>query len=219
MASRQKRHATSTVFDPALGDGELLLAVLKNLQEMDVPLSVSGYETNQSEMLFAKERIKDQFPKVATEFHNRDFLAQSAVCSSQPDLFQSRRPEQFDLVISNPPYVRTQVMGAKKSQDLARQFGTGRKGGSLLCIYYCDSSIYIHPEGILGIIVSNRFMTTRSGETVRTKIKELYEIEHIWDLGDTKLFEAACASSGPDAKAKNRWKIQKYCQIHFNLHI
>ena len=95
------------VFDPALGDGELLLAILKNLQKMDVHLSVSGYETNQSEMLFAKKRIKDQFPKVATEFHNRDFLAQSADCSSQPDLFQSRRPEQFDLVISNPPYVRT----------------------------------------------------------------------------------------------------------------
>ena len=42
------------VFDPALGDGELLLAVLKNLQEMDVNLSVSGYETNQSEMLSAE---------------------------------------------------------------------------------------------------------------------------------------------------------------------
>ena len=51
------------VFDPALGDGELLLAVLKNLQAMDVNLSVSGYETNQSEMLLAKKRIKDQFPK------------------------------------------------------------------------------------------------------------------------------------------------------------
>ncbi len=92
------------VFDPALGDGELLLAVLKNLQKMDVDLSVSGYETNQSEMLSAKKRIHDQFPKVAIGFHNRDFLAQSAGYFSQPDLFQSRQPEQFDLVISNPPY-------------------------------------------------------------------------------------------------------------------
>ena len=43
------------VFDPALGDGELLLAVLKNLQAMDVNLSVSGYETNQSECLQQKK--------------------------------------------------------------------------------------------------------------------------------------------------------------------
>ena len=179
------------VFDPALGDGELLLAVLKNLQAMDVNLSVSGYETNQSEMLLAKKRIKDQFPKTAIEFHHRDFLAESAGCLfSQPDLFQSRQFEQFDLVISNPPYVRTQVMGAKKSQDIARRFGLAGKV-DLYYAFIVAIAQYIHPEGILGIIVSNRFMTTRSGETVRAKIKEMYEIEHIWDLGDTKLFEAA----------------------------
>ena len=178
------------VFDPALGDGELLLAVLKNLQEMEVNLSVSGYETNKPEMLAAKKRIKGQFPKVAIEFHNRDFLAQSAGCFSQPDLFQSRRPEQFDLVISNPPYVRTQVMGAKKSQDIARQFGLAGRV-DLYYAFIVAIAQYIHPEGILGIIVSNRFMTTRSGETVRARIKEMYEVEHIWDLGDTKLFEAA----------------------------
>ncbi|MCE2435329.1 MAG: N-6 DNA methylase [Candidatus Latescibacteria bacterium] len=178
------------IFDPALGDGELLLAVLKNLQEMDLHLSVSGYETNKSEMLAAKKRIKNQFPKVATEFHNRDFLAQSAGYFSQPDLFQRRRPEQFDLVISNPPYVRTQVMGAKKSQDIARQFGLAGRV-DLYYAFIIAIAQYIHPEGILGIIVSNRFMTTRSGETVRARIKEMYEIEHIWDLGDTKLFEAA----------------------------
>ena len=179
------------VFDPALGDGELLLAVLKNLQAMDVNLSVSGYETNQSEMLLAKKRIKDQFPKTAIEFHHRDFLAQSAGCLfSQPDLFQSRQLEQFDLVISNPPYVRTQVMGAKRSQDIARRFGLAGKV-DLYYAFIIAIAQYLHPKGILGIIVSNRFMTTRSGETVRSKIKEMYEIEHIWDLGDTKLFEAA----------------------------
>jgi tRNA1(Val) A37 N6-methylase TrmN6 len=178
------------VFDPALGDGELLLAVLKNLQQMDVNLSASGCETNQSEMLSAKKRIKDQFPKVAIGFHNRDFLAQSAGCFSQPDLFQSRQSEQFDLVISNPPYVRTQVMGARKSQDIARRFGLAGRV-DLYYAFIVAIAQYLHPKGILGIIVSNRFMTTKSGETVRARIKEIYDIEHIWDLGDTKLFEAA----------------------------
>ena len=178
------------VFDPALGDGELLLAVLKNLQEMDVNLSVSGYETNPSEMLSAEKRIKDQFPKTAIEFHNRDFLAQSTGSFSQPDLFQSSQLGQFDLVISNPPYVRTQIMGATKSQDIARRFGLAGRV-DLYYAFIVAIAQYLHPEGILGIIVSNRFMTTKSGETVRAKIKEIYEIEHIWDLGDTKLFEAA----------------------------
>ena len=179
-----------SVFDPALGDGELLLAVLKNLQEMDANPFVSGYETNQSEMLSAEARIRDRFPKVAMEFNNQDFLAQSVGCFSQPSLFQGRQHKQFDLVISNPPYVRTQVLGSKRSQDIARRFGLkGRV--DLYFAFIVAIAQYIHPNGILGIIVSNRFMTTRSGETVRARIKELYEIAHIWDLGDTKLFEAA----------------------------
>ena len=181
---------TINVFDPALGDGELLLALLKNLQEMDINLSVSGYETNQSEMISAEARIKEQFPKVAIEFNNQDFLAQSVGCFSQPCLFQGRQPKQFDLVISNPPYVRTQVLGSRRSQDIARRFGLAGRV-DLYYAFIIAIAQYIHPRGILGIIVSNRFMTTRSGETVRARIKEMYEIAHIWDLGDTKLFEAS----------------------------
>src|SRR5205823_4415703 len=45
--------------------------------------------------------------------------------------------------------------------------------------------------GIAGIIVSNRFMTTRAGGSVRERIRQLFDTLHIWDLGDTKLFEAS----------------------------
>ena len=191
------------VFDPALGDGELLLAVLENLGEEKTRVSVSGYETNESEMLSAEERIRRQFPHAEVKFLNEDFLAQSVGYLAQPSLFQSPQPEQFDLVISNPPYVRTQVMGAERSQNLARRFGlAGRVDlyyAFILAIAPC-----LGPKGILGIIVSNRFMTTRSGETVRARIQELYDIVHIWDLGDTKLFEAAVLPAVLMLKPKSR---------------
>src|SRR6185436_8142290 len=47
------------------------------------------------------------------------------------------------------------------------------------------------PDATLGIIVSNRFMTTRSGQSIRDTLRELYDLLHVWDLGDTKLFDAA----------------------------
>ncbi len=178
------------VFDPALGDGELLLAVLNNLLQMDISISVSGYETNYHELLSAEARIRDRYPEVSVEFNNQDFLAQSEYRLSQTNLFQRKQGQQFDLVISNPPYVRTQVLGSKRSKAIARQFGLkGRV--DLYYAFIVAIAQYIHPSGILGIIVSNRFMTTRSGASVRARIKELYEIAHNWDLGDTKLFEAA----------------------------
>jgi hypothetical protein len=47
------------------------------------------------------------------------------------------------------------------------------------------------PSAIAGIIVSNRFMTTKSGAGVRANLQKGFCIHHIWDLGDTKLFDAA----------------------------
>lgn len=49
----------------------------------------------------------------------------------------------------------------------------------------------LKPTGIAGIIVSNGFMTTKSGASVRKVLFERFNIRHIWDLGDTKLFDAA----------------------------
>lgn len=49
----------------------------------------------------------------------------------------------------------------------------------------------LRPGGVCGIIVSNRFMTTRSGCTVRERLLDRFDVLHVWDFGDTKLFEAA----------------------------
>ena len=46
-------------------------------------------------------------------------------------------------------------------------------------------------KGTAGIIVSNRFMSTKSGAAVRKSILDQFTLRHAWDLGDTKLFDAA----------------------------
>ncbi|MCB9296266.1 MAG: hypothetical protein H6559_24565 [Lewinellaceae bacterium] len=45
--------------------------------------------------------------------------------------------------------------------------------------------------GLIGVITSNRFLFTKSGESIRDFLAEHYEIINAIDLGDTKLFEAA----------------------------
>jgi len=105
-------------------------------------------------------------------------------------LFGSHVPEAADLIIANPPYVRTQVMGALQAQALARRFGlTGRV--DLYYAFLIGMSQVLKPRGIAGIIVSNRFMTTNSGAGVRAAVRQRFNLRHVWDLGDTKLFNAA----------------------------
>jgi hypothetical protein len=93
-------------------------------------------------------------------------------------------------------------MGAKRAQVLANQFGlTGRV--DLYYAFLLGTAKVLKPGGILGIIVSNRFMTTKSGSSVRENILKLYDVLHVWDLGDTRLFEAAVLPSVLLLRRKN----------------
>jgi hypothetical protein len=44
---------------------------------------------------------------------------------------------------------------------------------------------------VLGLLCSNRFLTTKGGHSLRSLLLRHYEVAEVWDLGDTKLFEAA----------------------------
>lgn len=46
-------------------------------------------------------------------------------------------------------------------------------------------------DGVIGLLASNRFLTIKSGASLREMFASHYEIEAIYDLGDTKLFTAA----------------------------
>ena len=49
----------------------------------------------------------------------------------------------------------------------------------------------LKPGGVLGLLTSNRFLFIRSGASLRQLLRVEFDVEAIYDLGDTKLFEAA----------------------------
>lgn len=178
-----------SIADPAIGDGELLKSLVKNLvKKSKLNLFIKGFDIDATAVDISRKKI-EKFPNVTGEIINADFI-NYVLEQTENNLFKSHSPLLFDVVIANPPYIRTQVLGAKKSQQLSRQFGLkGRV--DLYHAFILGVAKLIKPNGILGIIVSNRFMTTKSGEEIRRSILELFDIIHIWDFGDTQLFEAA----------------------------
>ena len=182
------------VLDPAIGHGELLVSLLEGLaNQTNLTIEVYGFETNQEALSMAAARIKQQFPDVSLHFEPDNFLEfilEHFGSGGHGNLFHSTVPETYDLIIANPPYVRTQIMGSVQAQRLAEQFSlTGRV--DLYHAFILGISQALKPEGIAGIIVSNRFMTTRSGASIRQALLKRFNIRHVWDLGDTKLFDAA----------------------------
>lgn len=188
------------ILDPALGEGQLVVSLLERLAETrssdrtrDIKLEVHGFETDGSVLSTARKQLHESFPSVVFRLEHGSFVDSviDVVRSrDQYPLFGAAATSGYDLIIANPPYVRTQVMGAKRARLLARRFElVGRV--DLYQAFVLGICQLLGPRGIAGIIVSNRFMFTRSGATVRRALVERFNTRHAWDLGDTKLFHAA----------------------------
>lgn len=183
------------ILDPACGDGELLIALGEVLKEKKIDFTLTGYDTNVLYLSIAKERLHC-FENEKIKLVNEDFLESvntSSVCNS-PSLFEepsySKINNSFDLAIANPPYVRTQILGSEQAQTLAQKF----KLKGRVDLYYpfiIGMTESLKEGGILGVITSNRYLSTKSGESIRKYLSENYEILELIDLGDTKLFDAA----------------------------
>lgn len=198
-----------TVLDPACGDGALLNAIYKVGKNRIKNLL--GFDTNQ-EYLNETSKLLAQTP---CELSCSDFLS---VCPNNVDLFRTDVRREFaDMVIANPPYVRTQVLGADKAQQLARDFGLSGR----IDLYYpflMAMTNALKKGGMLGVITSNRYISTKSGADIRKYLLENYDVIEVIDLGDTKLFDAAVLPAifiGRKKQSKSAiTKVGKYVSIY-----
>ncbi len=203
------------VLDPAIGDGQLLISLLDGMtQGPELDIEVYGFETDQNALNAAHSRLTKKFPAVSAYLHQIDFLKfvlENFGVDNQGLLFASEVPDTYDLIIANPPYVRTQIMGSHQAQFISQQFGlSGRV--DLYHAFILAILRVLKPKGIAGIIVSNRFISTRSGAPIRRALIERCTLRHIWDFGDSKLFNAAILPAVLLAESGNG---HKYGQPNF----
>lgn len=200
VARKIVAHAALTVgqpvkaLDPACGDGELLIALARELLPLGHTLEVVGRDIDAAAVAEAQVRFDSEFPDTRFRGEVSDFLALKAPPQNESNtLFmfaEGQQIELFDLIIANPPYVRTQHLGADRAQEIGRQFGlSGRV--DLYQAFLAQFNNVLAENGSFGVIVPNRFLTTKGGEATRRLLLQNFSIDEIVDLGDTKLFEAA----------------------------
>jgi len=183
------------ILDPACGDGELLVALKSICDNENIDCSIQGFDVSPEYLSIAKERLKnvdsDNFKLVLGNFLELITLTKSQL--SLEFLFDnsvSLVNNSADVVIANPPYVRTQILGSEHAQILAKKFNLkGRV--DLYYPFLIAMTEGLKEGGILGVITSNRYLSTKGGESIRKFLSENYEILELIDLGDTKLFDAA----------------------------
>jgi methylase of polypeptide subunit release factors len=182
------------LLDPAVGDGELAISLIDEVRKFyKGQIELYAFDTNSSALASARSRVSKSHPDCILNFKERDFLefvTESIGVDENLFFIRDAQAPEFDLIIANPPYVRTQIMGADVAKRLAVTFGlSGRV--DLYQAFLMAMAKVLAPAGSAGFIVSNRFMTIKGGSTLRAKLREMLRLREVWDLGDTKLFDAA----------------------------
>jgi adenine-specific DNA-methyltransferase len=184
------------VLDPACGDGALLAAVVE-LVPAECELELVGCDKDPAAIEAAEARLIGLGVRnTAWSLETCDFLSEAvAVRKASSSLFggstrqSASLAKPFDLVIANPPYVRTQTLGGEESRRLSDVFGlTGRV--DLYHAFAVAMTESLREGGVLALLCSNRFMTTKGGRSLRQHLQKL-DLRRVFDLGDTKLFKAA----------------------------
>lgn len=169
-----------TILEPAVGDGVLVEALLAALAESGKArgcvLEVHAHDISAPALAQTRARLALRTGgQLRLHLHPGDFLA-------APD------PPPVDLVIANPPWVRTQVLGADRAQALARAHGL-RGRLDLAHAFVVRSTALLAPGGIAGLWLSNKLLSTRGTAGLRALLRP--RLRALWDLGDTRLFDAA----------------------------
>lgn len=173
--------ASISVLDPAVGEAELLVSFVEEVRQRypNVSIRVVGYDINPSSCETARSKLREAFQDVEVDIRCQDFLARLG-----------KDVEKFDFVIANPPYIRTQILGAEKAQELARKCGLSGR----VDIYYSflvSTGLLLRQNGVAGYITSNKFLSIKSGSPVRKFMLENYRLFSVRDYGDTRVFENA----------------------------
>jgi predicted type IV restriction endonuclease len=96
----------------------------------------------------------------------------------------------FDAVIGNPPYVRME--GFKSIKDYLRERYSSHQERADLYAYFLErGTTLLRPSGMLGMIVSNKFIRAKYGAPLRRMLSRSSRIRAIADFAGARVFVGA----------------------------
>ncbi|MFX1255405.1 MAG: class I SAM-dependent DNA methyltransferase [Promethearchaeota archaeon] len=150
-----KTGITKAVLDPAVGCGTLIRQLLEQISEENAPRRVLCFDIDPLMIKAAHYALDDKYTNI--EFHQKDFLL-STPC------------EEFDFVIANPPYIKSNRMALKERyHDLMEQhYGSRMDGTTGSHIFFLFHAFrYLKPEGRLAFILPVGFLNAGYGKIAK----------------------------------------------------
>lgn len=108
----------------------------------------------------------------------------------QGDFLLTPLPENFDVVVGNPPYVRQELIPAALLQEYRRRFATLYDRADLYVPFMERSLGLLANNGKLGFICADRWMKNRYGGPLRALVSRHFHLRAYVDMVDTPAFHS-----------------------------
>lgn len=190
MVKKLNPTLNETIFEPAVGLGVFIMAILESIIEKYSPTPEELTFYIENKMYFA------DIDKDSVDFTTqliRDFMLENYQVTNislnavvQDSLLNSAH---YDIIVGNPPYIRTKNLDKDYLVFLRENFESCKKGN--IDIYYAFIEISNMYAKKSALIVPNSYLTNISAKTLRELIKS--HISFIRDFKDAKQFDTASA--------------------------
>ena len=105
---------------------------------------------------------------------------------SFPEIFKSGG---FDIVIGNPPYVRSRLLEVSERVYFTKHFKSAKGTFDLYSIFLEKSFQLLKSNGLVAFINPNKYFYSDYGEGIRKVISDSYTITKIVDFNEFQVFE------------------------------
>ncbi|MFC7688156.1 Eco57I restriction-modification methylase domain-containing protein [Ureibacillus sp. GCM10028918] len=135
--------------------------------------------------------------KLLNQFENIEFACLDTLIelnnSEQISLFESEsvfKNNNYDLIVGNPPYVRSQNLEEPYIEALKAEYDGFLDGNFDLTVPFIVNTInLLKDKGIAGLVVSNKFLTSKYGKQICNLLSRNTRIIEIIDFGDGQVFK------------------------------
>lgn len=98
--------------------------------------------------------------------------------------------EGFDILLGNPPYVRSQALGKAYRRQLKEIYGEVADGNFDLVILFIEHALRnLVPGGLASYVVSHKFMVSSYGRAICRRLASSARVVNVVDFQDSQLFD------------------------------
>ncbi|MED1785193.1 Eco57I restriction-modification methylase domain-containing protein [Brevibacillus fortis] len=124
---------------------------------------------------------------------NFQTASQDVMRTTNPlDWTRAGLPDSFDGIVGNPPYVKTEEMKVKVREEYEyykNEYDTPYRQFDKYFVFIEKAIQKLGPNGFMGMVVPNKWMTIESGAKLRGLLAEQELVAEIVNFGNERLFE------------------------------